>query len=564
MKSYHFIKKVRVLSKIFFVLLNLACAALSITAVQAIESTVKSGQYFWQISHPGLNPSFSYIMGSHHYMCLDNNSLPIEIKKALRSSTVGALEANTEVTKEQMRISLNNAIFYLPEGLTLSDYLGEEKVREIFDFFRLFVSTYDTEGKDLEKIFKTRFNIDVDNYDDFNRLNFQVVTDSLSVISGFETADPDEKNHASEVENKISSEVIQDFITDSYEKLAMMTDEDKILDYIEGHDDEQFSPAAAMLFAKNREVCFSNTPIGMDFFVEKALFCDKKEVYPLETAVDVLSAVLYAQQNSEGLEVLASHLYNAFDEIKNKRKQNFRFFSDFPTDLFTTLHGPFETFKNIVITGYKQMSSQKEGGFHARSSRDFSAQSDVYTQMVDFLQKRGCAVSSPSIRSLINAYMHELQQKVDFSMQVRLSGRPINEEITNTYFGFSAKLRQMEQNIFSACFPDYQYADTELEDERELEGLKILKRVSVLTTSRDAKMAQSITHLLDKGEKVFAVVGFYHLDGVIRRLKDAGYIINPLEISSPIIQAEGCVGIFGYDDPEKYDIRFERPPFPPL
>ena len=132
-----------------------------LTTVEAVA--VESGQYFWQIDKPGLS-SPGYIMGSIHTQCLDDNSLPLEIKTVLRNSTLGLIE----LSSEEHKIKSQNK--YLPEGLTLSDYLGREKTSEIFDFIHIFLTTYNNEDNDLEKYFE-QSGIPT-TYSDFNPFGF--------------------------------------------------------------------------------------------------------------------------------------------------------------------------------------------------------------------------------------------------------------------------------------------------------------------------------------------------------------------------------------------------------
>ena len=548
MKNHYFINKAKTLNKIFVSAFSFIFIALNISTAQAaIEQTVESGQYFWQISRPGLNPSFSYILGSNHYMCLDNNSLPVEIKRALKSSKVGILEANTETTiKEQNTLQSIKGAFNLPEGLSLLDYLSEEKVQEIFDFFHSFVMTYDTEERDLENLFKTT-GVDVRNYEQFNRSQPLILVSYLASVSVLhDQIINSSKSHKSEENNQTSDEIIQNFI-DRYKLLVPQNSEEVLLDRLKSFGEREISSDIIMLLTKDPKVCLSPNPMGMDFFIEKSLFCDKRSIYPLETAKIVVSTALLAGQD---LQEQANSLYGLFDDIKNKEKIKFRFFSEFPTEYFKYLKWPFEKFKEVVIEKYTTMYSQGEKAFHdSISSSEVSLAEDNSESIIDSLKERGCTIS-PEIDSLINTYIDTLQEKVDFALKVGSSGKSIDEEILEIYFDFNAELRKQEQNIFSACFLNYRYADKELEDNREEKVLQRLKLMAILTTSRDQKMAQSILDLLDKinGGGVFAVMGYAHLSGVIRHLRDAGYLVNPVSVSSPIVEAEGCVNALGYDN----------------
>lgn len=558
--SYHFIKKAKTSTKWFFFSLGLICMVPRVTTAKAVENSVKSGQYFWQISRSGLNPSFSYILGSRHDMCLDDHSLPIEIKRALKSTRVGILEAHTGTFKEQMTLRFIHKMSYLPTGITLSDFLGEEKVREIFDFFRFFVATYDTEERDLEKILKLVMTIDVRNYEQFNRLHPMILNLYLSGVGGIYEIINLAESQKPEVENKTPDEIIQNFIDTAYESLELQNDEERFFDALA--EEESFSPDSIMLFKRNRQVCLSHNPFTMDLFIEKSLFCDKKPIYPLEASEDVTTAFLSAFTD---LETQADDLYNSFNEIKAIGKIDFRFFSWYPqTDLFTYLQWPFEDFKDIVIYNFETMFEQEIEALHTTSSEDHFPEED-FEAMVDFLKERGCAISV-EINSLIDTYINTLQQKVDFSVKVSISGESIDEDIMKTYSGFNTELKQLEKDIFSACFPSYQYASRELEDDREKGELQMLKTIAILTTSRDQKMMRSMLPFLDKGG-VFAVMGFAHLNGVIKHLRAAGYSVNPVHLSSPIVEAEGCsdgaLGFYEFD-PENIETPEERLISPPL
>ena len=50
----------------------------------AEASSVPKGELFWEINRPGIEPS--YIIGSNHAICLNEDSLPPEINTALENS----------------------------------------------------------------------------------------------------------------------------------------------------------------------------------------------------------------------------------------------------------------------------------------------------------------------------------------------------------------------------------------------------------------------------------------------------------------------------------------------
>ena len=512
-------KKGKALNKLFLPLLSLVYLGLTLT-VQAEEwRVVEQGQYFWQISKPGLNPSFSYIMGSKHRTCLDENSLPIEIKRALNNSKVGLLEVTREIAKEETMLQTIS----LPEGLTLSHYLGEEKVREIFDFFQFLIANYDTKERDLEKFLNT-LNVNTRDYNHFNCLVPQTLNDHLLSISesfGQITNSSNEEHH----------QVIREFIT-STKKLY---DGDPSNDF----EHRTYESDLAIPFKMEPEFCSSREPLFIDTFIEKFLFCNRRPIYPLETAIDKLSAILFVSQD---LKIEANNLYDdTFSAIKHKRfkLENKSLSSPFAwtsLDIPDTMNRPprpFEIFQFEVYTAYYKISLREMDIFHGIFPKD-SLVKNFLNFIIDVLIFDQCPIS-PEIDFLVDTYVDKLLQKLRFEIKTITGGKAMDEEMTETYLKLISESKQMERDIFSACFPNYQYSNRELEDNSQ-EELYELKKILGLAISRDPIFVQSLLPFLDEGG-VFILMGFNHLSGVINRLRAAGYNVNPIQLSSSIIEA---------------------------
>ena len=124
---------------------------------------VQNGQIFWEVRKPGVESN--YILGLHHTLFLDDKSLPPEITAAINNSQTGLIEINREELKRLVEAIKTTALF-LPEGETLSLYLGEEKAREVFKFLQL---EHDSE-KSLANKLNILYGIDITSYETVNRL----------------------------------------------------------------------------------------------------------------------------------------------------------------------------------------------------------------------------------------------------------------------------------------------------------------------------------------------------------------------------------------------------------
>ena len=531
---YSTTQKDKILNKLFLILLSLVYLGLSFKTAQAEEwQTVEEGQYFWQISKPGLNPSFSYIMGSGHHMCLDKNSLPIEIKRALKSSRMAVLEATRENTREAYSLETLSAVSHLPAGLTLSHYLGEKKVKEMFDVIRSFIESHDTEEQDLERALKT-LHMDIRDYNNFNRLAPQILDMHLQFISHLFSA----IIYASEQE---SNEIIQEFITSINKSIEQVSD-GNIMSGLSGHIGD-----FGIQFEMTPEFCSSDEPLFMDTFIEKSLFCDRTPIELLETAVERAFAVSFVVSD---LKIEINRLYdNTFSAIKNKKAKlenknlspPFGWIFQDIVDIRQRELRPFENFQMNIDTNTNGIFNRKLAAVYTGSEEDSSEKNpeELSKDIIALLKSEECW-SVPEINSLADSYVNKFLQKTSFALKITTMGKPMDEKTTEIYLGFIRELKQIERHIFSSCFPNYQYSNKELQDieDKDQEELYTLRFMVGLATTRDPNFVNSILPFLDEGGGVFVLMGFGHLSGVINHLKAAGYNVHPVQLSSPIIEAD--------------------------
>ena len=199
--------------------------------------TVQNGQIFWEIQKPGIKPS--YILGLYHYFFLDENSLPPEITAAISNSQTGLIELSREEQKRLVEAIKTTGLF-LPEGETLSLYLGEQKAREVFEFLQSILTQYN-EAKALMNKLKTLYGIDITSYETINRL--------------------------------IPFWILQ---LENLKKLP-----EKLNEHLSGQEQPD---------------CLSKEAKQMDLSIERALFCKGKPVYSIETA-EIQARAFYLKRN---------------------------------------------------------------------------------------------------------------------------------------------------------------------------------------------------------------------------------------------------------------------------
>ena len=114
-------------------------------------------------------------------------------------------------------------------------------------------------------------------------------------------------------------------------------------------------------------------------------------------------------------------------------------------------------------------------------------------------------------------------------------GEKITETVEKQLAGFISETGRRQRDIFSLCFPDYQWPENleevaERANQLQLDSVKGL--IEFLIVPRDPKQAQSMNSYFEKGG-AFAAVGCDHLSGVLRELKVQGYEIRRIDFSTP-------------------------------
>ena len=154
-------------------------------------------------------------------------------------------------------------------------------------------------------------------------------------------------------------------------------------------------------------------------------------------------------------------------------------------------------------------------------------------KVLDFLKKKKCiSLPESSIERYEKQFILFARQYIEYGS----SGLRMDEEMEQKFNRLIKEIGALKRNIVSSCFPDYIWPDDIkeiIEKSERFALLNIKQEMESVFISRDKKQALSMIPFLEHGG-VFAVVGFGHLNGVIKELQAQGWEVEPIELSRPL------------------------------
>ena len=447
--------------------------------VLAAQNGVQNGQIFWEIRKLGVKPG--YILGLNHSRTLDENSLPPEINTAINNSQIGLIELSAKERTEKKMIEAKQSIgLFLPESETLSSYLGEQKAREVFEFLQDFLLNRDEEGFLVNKI-QTLYGIDVTSYETVNHLTPFFIM-----------------------------QIIQELFRTQHIPLEQKSKKlEKLLAKLNGDSPEQVTFDCSLKTGKQ-----------MDLFIEKALVCEGKGIYSIETAEIQIRALYFNRNHHEE----SRNLHALLSAIVQREKGN-----QSEMDIIIEEWG--KLFAKII----KRLSKHIANQLFQNIPIDVNPETE---QILDFLSEKQCA-DLPINR--VKEYMDLTLQLYQLSFHYTLKATQIEEETAKRNIApIVEKLYETGTDVFASCFPDYKPAmskEETMEWRTSAMWNSIQHEREQLINPRDKSQALFLLPYLEEGG-VFAAVGAGHLKGVLRELEAKGWQVRAVPLSHPIREAQ--------------------------
>ena len=475
---------------------------------QAAPSDFQQGgaiQLFHEVKKPG-GETAGWLIGVNHAACVERDSFPQEVNQAMDRADIGLIELKISETARAASIPL-----YLPEGTSLPDLIGEQKTQELFDFIHHnFKEEYIRKAVELkiaEFSISKSFNPDMTlfNFADYSAFIHLSPEAILTVVLLINVYQQSRISLTHEDEAKDSLKRFYSYIEEFNNKQRSLRE---ILsrDLVSGNNQER------NLF-KFMIDCYYNPKIK-EHHIEERFVCSGRPVHSMESvesqATDIKSGFSLLDQ--------AKILVFYFDKLQSEEvsaqeqsaKQEFG-------QIINALSN------NIMMSA----SFQYLYGMNMENTLDRE-----FSMLSDFLSENQCLDSSESdVRALVNKIFEFHQFNIEFA----INGLEMDQTTEAYYRRQLREQLQLQNNIFTSCFPDYSLTeDSEEQQRREIETRIEMTKKSQhgLLSVRDFKMAQTIISHLEDG-KVFAAMGAGHLNGVIRHLETEGLVVEPVRLSQP-------------------------------
>lgn len=437
---------------------------------------IQPGEIFWEVVKPGESTA-NYLIGTHHYVTLNENSFPPELVAAIENSKVGLFELIFSERTGKYVIEARKKTMWLPKGESLSLYIGEDRAEKIFSALQMALSELDEEEVSFLHNEWEEFNLDITSYEDFNNLRpvevlyvIDLVLDSKSNLRSQFLMDKDEREKVSRYHSK-----------------------------------------------SDMEECLSRRD-RMDTYIERVLSCLGKPVYSLETL--------------ESQKMALSALYNA-DMVEKLIRDFDKFILRLTGPLKKEeddLHKEWASFLREIKL---RLDDHIESSYLNKPVDNTALKSDFVKAISEFLMKQKCPVP-PS--ASINKYARGIVDNYQLQLKVQVKGKQMEETEEDQLRGLISETSYREKEVFSLCFPDYKWSEDLEESLKRKNKLRLdyIKNViKLLTLLRDPKLAQSMLPYFEKGG-AFVVFGLAHLSGVLQELKMQGYEVRQVHFSTPL------------------------------
>ena len=440
---------------------------------------ISSGEIFWEIA--GSDGTVSgWMIGLSHGKCVDEGSFPPEIKHILETAKTSLIEIKPgDITMEVKKNSVRK-LNMLPPDETLSLYTGETAARDAFNFIHSALTKYDTNNVFRDVIGPQWFGIDFTSYDDFNRLTPLAVRQIIRIL--FNPGELD----------------------------LLIKDSDPALTEKPAH------PHA------REEKCPPNGKV-MDVYLEQMFSCAGKPVHSLESREEQLTALSSAYNYYIEAERL-------LDFIEDRRPKNSE----------TEKLSQEELLYKRVSNFFQKMEKMSENHileiYHENSEVE-SVKSALTEYIVRTLRGNSC-FKLP--KPLIGRYVDTIFHFNYFAVEQLSSGEQMDKVTKQELIRSMESANALKRRIIISCFPTINLPDDLREtEEKQIQGYlyDLNRSINGLFLSRDKKIAQrALPFLKDEEGGVVLAVGFIHLNGVIKGLRDGGLTARPLKVSRRFVQ----------------------------
>ncbi len=447
----------------------------------------KKSSVLYRISKPGVKPS--YLLGTMHPLKIP--ALASTLVHVIDQSDIGVFEM---LILDKPDVDIDKLGVFLPHNQTLVDYLGEEMTRKTFKAIQ------HSEPYLMDDSFNQAilFNVDILDYDIFNRLHPKWVTSILlNILSKLETN--------TYITTAGSPPLPHSYILEAfYDARFKSSLQEKLLKKESAPHDQQ------IIETKEESISCIPEVDRMDRYIQKKFYCAGKDIFSLVNIHEEMSIVVDSELMS----------FNNIPLFSNQVTQFISYFESHNDREIKKIawYGFLKSVFNIFLLKLAE-------NYMLGLSINFDKIKTKYRQsIVSFLNKYQCA-------KLPEYYIDKyLENTFLVDPNIIMFSAFLEEKITNISRQDIELAEELKMKIFNSCFPDdsdTHNTDKEIQDNIFVQ-MKLLKMLQEsLLIKKDQRMALRMMPHLQKGGALVAV-GLGHVPGVLERLTSF-YDIQPID-----------------------------------
>ena len=517
----------------FFRVFSLVIFLTVFFAKQALA--VQPGEMFWEIKKRG-DTTANYLIGTVHNLTFNEHSLSPEIITAMTEAKIGIFEIISSERTVKDHLEAGRNIIRLPQGKTLSLYLGEEKTEKLFSAFVAALSRLDESNlSSLIDDFR-EINLDIQSYSEFNTLKPIVVIQVISqVVQELKTQEIKGGTEGNAVDKGENFDEEREPVTMSKKRLEEMlsredeTKGDKTID-LQKSEGESFSDKRdnellqEVILDKNDkpdiETCLLDER-KMDTYIEEVFSCMKKPVYSLESVESQKASLLSISEDEETADLLDLYFDRMIAFLEGGR--------------LSSIEEKISNINQALLQIMPRLMDSLIKSIHQNLELDSDTlKRGIQKNLFKFLKAQQCSVLS---EALIEEYVNQIFDTAVFvATRFFVSGKQVSGETDKKIIFLMREMGNSQKEIISQCFPNYIWPENikELSEKMEKYQLNSLRRfMQNVVLSRDQKMAQRMLPYFEQGG-AFVAVGFAHLKGILEEFKAKGYEVKHIKLSKPL------------------------------
>lgn len=392
---------------------------------------VQAGEIFWEVKKPGTSQPPNYLIGTKHDMILNQESLPPELILALRDAKTGLFEMVIDDETDDKVSEFMRAMSKLPDGKTLSFYLGEENTQRIFEAIQFALNQLDDNFlAGIVNEYRRDFDLDIRSFKEFNQVTPSFLFSIIQRLEG-------RVNSQHDLERGEIQSPVPDIEDPPLSHLPRVENENEMIPDDEniGMDFTQKEPV------EDIEECFLQAE-SMDIYFQEVLSCMGKSIHSLETMLSDLGV-------TNNHELMANYLNRDMDMKIKLFEGRMSETENAVYELRLFLEQMMMPLMQVIVSNYHQGVTIENDVIML----------DVQQGISDFLRNNNQCSVFP--QSSIDQFVFKTADFIDFFLEQLVSGKQIEEEKEREFVNLIGEMYHSRREIVSLCFPDYVSSDSE-------------------------------------------------------------------------------------------------------